>query len=325
MNKIYLLVLMTIFAIATQAVEPATISATVDGYSGRAINFEFIDNPDNNNSYTYREGNLMEFDVELDEPSLLKINAWVWLIVSPGDQIHLDIHYEGTSYKTAEIRGTEKAVLLNETIRDMRSSRLTKGYKMNPMAALVTLVPSDEYYQMTLVQWAEEKAMLEAIKADVDPFAYHYIYSELEGTFMSNLVKYPYMASDVLKKPLEESFPKGYWEVLNDYQLRDDVASLKSFTYLGWLLEYMRYVEAREAHKQNKPFNYFSADLQKDYNSIISFYEDTLLDSALYVYLYSVISQQHNDFEVVEQLTKDYIEKYNKNSTYKESLLNMLQ
>ena len=145
---------MTIFAFATQAGEPATISATVDGYSGRIIDFEFIDNPENNNSYTYREGNLMEFDVELDEPSLLKINAWVWLIVSPGDKIHIDIHYEGTSYKTAEITGTEKAVLLNETIHDMRFTRLTKSYKMNPMAALVTLVSSDKYYQMTLDQWA---------------------------------------------------------------------------------------------------------------------------------------------------------------------------
>ncbi len=325
MKKIYLLFLITLFAFCSQANEPATISAIINGYSGEVINFEFIDNPDNNMSYTYREGNPMVFEVDLDEPSLLKINAWIWLIVSPGDDINLDIQYDGTSYKTAEITGTEKAVLLNETIRDMRNSRIAIHYKMNPMAALVTLVSPKDYYQMTLEQWEKEKTMLEAIKADVDPFAYHYIYSELEGTFMSNLVKYPYMASDVLKKPLEESFPKGYWEVLNDYQLRDDVASLKSFTYLGWLLEYMRYVEAREAHKQNKPFNYFSADLQKDYNSIISFYEDTLLDSALYVYLYNVISQQHNDFELVELLTREYVEKYNIRKDYKEALLNMLQ
>lgn len=324
MKKIYLLVLMVVFAFAAKAGEPATISATIDGYTGSVVNFEFIDNPDNNMSYPYREGNTMGFDVELDEPSLLKINAWIWVIVSPGDEIHLDIHYEGTLYKTSEFSGTEKAVLLNKTINEMRNSRVAIRYKMNPLAALVTLITPEDYYKMTFDQWTKEKAMLEEIKPEVDPFAYHYIYSELEGTFLSNLVKYPYLAADYLKKPLEECISEGYWDVLNDYKLRTDAGSLKSFSYLGWLLEYQKYMEAREAHSQNKPYTYFTMDLQEGYDSLVSFYEGDLLDSALYVYLYNAITGQR-DFDLVEQLTRDYAEKYSNNEFHKESLLEMLK
>ena len=324
MKNIYILVLLLVCTFATQAGEPATITATVDGYSGKVVDFEFIDNPDNNMSYPYRESNLMGFDVELDEPSLLKINSWIWLIVSPGDEIHIDIHYEGTKYEAAEITGNEKAVLLNETIRDMRNSRVGVRYKMNPNAALVTLVTPENYYNMTLDQWAKEKSMLEEIKSEVDPFAYNYIYSELEGSFMSNLVVYPYLAAGYLKKPLEECISVGYWDVFKDYKLRDDAASLKSFTYLGWLLDYQKYMESLEAHKQNKPFAFYTMDLQKGFDSLISFYEGDLLDSALYVYLYNAITGQR-DFELVESLTKEYAEKYSKNDFYKKSLLEMLQ
>lgn len=324
MKKIILVFILMICSVMSYAGKIATISATVDGYSGKVVDFEFIDNPDNNMSYPYTEAKKMEFEVELEEPSLLKINAWIWVIISPGDNLHLAIHYNGKKYKTAEFSGTEKAVLLNETIRDMRNSRVAIHYKMNPMAALVTQVSAEKYYQMTLEQWNKEKAMMESIKEKVDSFAYNYIYSELEGIFMSNLVKYPYMAADVFKKSLDECIPDGYWKALADYKLRDDEASLKSFTYLGWLLEYPRYIKALEAHDKGESIVYFNTGLQEGYDAIVSFYDDKLLDSALYVYLYNALSQQ-KEFELVESLINDYIEKYNKNKHYKDSLMSMFQ
>lgn len=324
MKKTILIYLFVICSLSTYAGKFATISAVVNGYSGRVVDFEFIDNPDNNMSYPYKEGKKMEFEIEIDEPSLLKINAWIWVIVSPGDNLNLDIHYNGKKYKTTQFSGTKNAVLLNQTIRDMRNSRIEIHYKMNPMAALVTQVSSEDYCKMTLEQWAKEKAMLETIKDKVEPFAYNYIYSELEGIFMSNFVKYPYMASDVFKKPLEETIPNGYWTALTDYKLRDDAASLKSFTYMGWLLEYPKYMKALDAHKTGMTNSNFNADLKNGYDELVAFYKDNLLDSALYVYLYNALVQQ-KDFDLVESLINDYIEKYNKNKSYKDSLLSMFQ
>ena len=324
MKKIFFLLLMVVFTCSIYADGTATISAVVDGYKGRVVDFEFIDNPDNNMSYSYTDGKRMEFDVELNEPSLLKINAWIWVLVSPGDDINVNIHYEGTTYKTAESTGTPKAGLLNETIRDMRNSRMAVRSKLNSLAALATLVAPEIYYQTSLDQWAKEKGMLEAIKSKVDSFAYNYIYSEHEGTFMSNWVNYPYLSAGYSKKPLEECIPAGYWDVLNDYQLRSDTGSLKSFTYLSWILDYQKYVEAREAHRQNKPYMYYDMDLQRGFDSLLSFYKGDLLDGALYIYLYNAITRQQN-FELVESLTKQYVEKYNKNELYKETLLEMLQ
>ena len=45
--------------------------------------------------FPYVSEQRMEFEVELKEPALVKINLWLWLIVCPGDEIHADIHYSG--------------------------------------------------------------------------------------------------------------------------------------------------------------------------------------------------------------------------------------
>ena len=42
------------------------------GYSGKIIDFEFIDNIANNQQFPFKDNQLMEFEVELKEPSLIK-------------------------------------------------------------------------------------------------------------------------------------------------------------------------------------------------------------------------------------------------------------
>lgn len=304
------------------AQKTAKISAVVNGYNGRVVDFEFIDNPDNNMQYPYADGKRMEFEVELKEPSLMKLNRWTWVMVCPGDEIHAEVSYNGKNVKTTKFSGSEQAVLLNQTVQDARDTRVGIHYKMNPLAAVVTLVPVEKYYNMSLEQWKKESGMLEAIKGQVNEEAYHYIYSELEGIFLSNVVNYPFIDADVNKRAQAE-IPSDYWNVLDGYRMRSDKASLKSFSYLNWLLTYKEYSDRRAAQQKGESFH-LEGDLQKGFDSLTAFYDGEVLDAALYVYLYNAITKQQ-DFAKISQLAKTYYKKYNHTKSYKTTLQEMMK
>ena len=106
--------------------------------------------------------------------------------------------------------------------------------------------------QPQLLRHQRVRNAAKAIRDKVDPFAFNYIHAELEGMYLDNLVKYPFIVSDVNKKPLQECTPKGYWEALDGYQVKSDKASLKSYAYIGWLIDYLEYREKCEARKAGK-------------------------------------------------------------------------
>lgn len=311
-----------LFVFGVQAQKIAKISAVADGYSGRVIDFEFVDNPDNNMQFPYVSGRRMEFEVELKEPALVKVNQWIWLMVSPGDEIHADIHYDGKNYRTAEFDGTPSAVALNEAIRDGRNHRVAGRYKTNPLAAVVTQVSAEEYYAETQANWKKEQELLEAVRTRVNPFAYEYVYAELEGMYLSNLVKYPYIVSEVAKKDIVDCIPDGYWHVLDGYRVRTSKAALKSFAYRSWLLDYKEYNDKLKANQAGQEWKY-ARDLQRSYDGLAEFYEGDVRDAALYILFYNAISSRQYDFGLIEKLCKDYFRKYNRNRNYRMELTEM--
>lgn len=315
--------LVCLLGIGAQAQKLTKISAVAEGYSGQVIDFEFVDNPGNNMQFPYVAGNRMDFEVELKEPSLMKVNMWLWVMLCPGDEVDLHIYYEGKNYRTVEFKGTPTCVALNEALRDGRRSRVEGHYKTNPLAAVVTQVPVADYYTATQRHWQEEQALLEKVKGQADAFAHAYAYAELEGMYLSNLVKYPYVVADVAKKKIDECIPEGYWTALDGYQVKGDKASLKSFAYVGWLLDYKDYADKCAAHREGREYRY-EPDLQKQYNELAAFYEGDVRDAALYALLYNAITSQ-GDFEVIGKLCKDYFKKYNKNKKYRKDLSEMLK
>lgn len=322
MKRLFVCLCVCLLVVGVQAQKITKISAVADGYTGQVIDFEFIDHPDNNMQFPYVAGNRMEFEVELKEPALVKVNLWMWLLVCPGDEIHADIHYSGKNFRTAEFQGTPSAVALNEAIRDGRNHRVAGRYKTNPLAAVVTRVPVEEYYAATQANWKKEQELLEAVRAQVDPFAYEYVYAELEGMYLSNLVKYPYIVADVNKKSIDECTPKGFWNVLDGYRVRDSKAALKSFAYAGWLLDYKEYADKLEARRNGQPWRY-ERNLQKSYDGLVKFYDGDVRDAALYVLFYNALTGRQDDFDLIAKLTKEYFKKYNKNKKYKKELTEM--
>ena len=321
MKKVLVSMLVCLLFMGVQAQKVTKISATGVGYTGKVIDFEFIDNPSNNQQFPFKDNQKMEFEVELSEPSLLKINAWLWMIVCPGDEIDMDIKFQGKNYKHVEVRGTPSAVALNTAIRDGRMVRINDHYKTNPLAAIVTRVPAKTYYEACQRNWKKEQEILEAVRSKVDPFAFDYIHAELEGMYLDNLVKYPFMFADVNKKPLQECTPEGYWNVLDNYQVKTSKAALKSYAYIGWLIDYADYCGRREAHKAGKEYKE-AGSMEEMYNKLAQTYEGEVRDAVLYLFLYNAISGQQ-DFDVIKRLSKDYFKKYNKNKKFKKELTEM--
>ena len=321
MKKILFSMLVCLLCTGVQAQKMAKISATATGYSGKIIDFEFIDNIANNQQFPFKDNQLMEFEVELKEPSLMKVNAWLWMIVCPGDDIQMHVTFKGTSYREVEFKGTPSAVALNSAIRDGSMVRINDHYKTNPLAAVVTQVPVNTYYEACQRNWKKEQEILEGVRDQVDPFAFAYIYAELEGMYLDNLFKYPFVVSDVCKKKIEECIPEGYWNVLDGYQVKNDKASLKSFAYIGWLIDYVEYRERREAYRAGKTYA-GPQNMEEMYEKLAQTYDGDTRDAVLYLFLYKAIAEQQ-DFNVIGKLSKDYFKKYNRNKQFRKELSEM--
>ena len=321
MKNLLLLMFVCLLTIGSQAQKKVKIDAVGHGYNGRVVDFEFIDSPENNMQFPFKDNQLMSFEVELKEPSLMKINTWLWLIVCPGDEIQMDITFQGKNIRSVEYKGTPAAVALNSAISEGRTFRLNNRYKTNPLAAAITQVPVLEYYKSCQSNWAKEQEILGNVKGQVEPFAYNYIYAELEGMYLSNLVRYPFIIADVTKKDIKQCLPENFWNVLDGYQIKSDKASLKSMAYVGWLIDYKEYQDKAVAAKEGKAYE-GPKSMEDMYERLAETYEDNVRDAVLYLFLYNAISSQQ-DFEMIHKLSKDYFKKYNKDKKYKKVLTEM--
>lgn len=301
-----------------------SVSVTMSGYHGKVVDFEFVEDGGLNQQFGYVDNNPMSFEVSLRGVSLMKINNWVWVLLSAGDKLQAKIDYEDGRYRHAEFTGTPSAVSVNEAIQEMRNLRMQDdGYKMNPLAAIATQTTVADYYQRTLKEWKEELDLLRAQEKSVRPEAYAYIYSEIEGILLSNLVRYPHIYADVFKKNLSDCLPDDYWTVLDGYELRGDKASLRSRSYISFLLDYKEYYEGREAVRQQVEYCPYP-DMKSEYESIVSFYKGQLQECALFVFLYNkIVRGQH--FQEIEPLVADYLKNYNRDKTFRKMLSEMMQ
>ena len=64
--------------------------------------------------------------------------------------------------------------------------------------------------------------------------------------------------------------------------------------------------------------------LEEEYADLAGFYDGSLRDAALFVFLYNVIVK-NGDFDRIDKLKKDYLKKYNKNKEYKKILAQIMK
>lgn len=323
LKKIFtLLMLGSLYAYSATS-QKTKISATVTGYSGKVIDFEFMEDRSLNMQFPYAANREMSFETDLKDVTMLIINRYIWLVLQPGDDIDIAIEYEGRRYKTSVIKGTpSSSVVLAETIRDGRNARVASNYKMNPAAALVTLIDPTEYYHQSWDLLNMEKELMEANKSRINPESYNYYYSELEGLYLRNLINYPFMYSSYHRLETD-SIPDGYWTIFDNFKLRDDDASLKSKTYTAFLLSLKEYKDRLKAHNNNTSYRP-ERDIAKEYESIAATYDGKIRDAALFVFLYNGITGG-GDLNQLEKQMNLYFKQYNKNPLYKKHLLGLLK
>ena len=299
------------------------VTATLKGYSGKMVYFDFMPQTEENREYPYEEGRTYTFEADLKDITLMKINSWVWICLKPGDNLSVSLTYNERNYRTAEFSGTADAVAVNEALRDMRMLRVGNRYKTDTDAAAVTLVPADTYQNMCLEQWKKETEILDRAKGRMSGKMYNFLLSEHEAMFLGNLIAFPYLRASYDRKQIGDVLPEDYWEVLDHYTPRGDKGSLYSQAYEGFLVPYADYVRRRELARVGKEW---TADLtlEEGFDYLASFYQKDMRDAALCVYLYNAAASG-KDFGRIDKLTKIYLKKYNKNKKYRDVLTEVMQ
>lgn len=322
---ILLFLLSVAFSLCASAGKVSTITATIHGYNGETVYFDLIEQMEDSFEFPYAEGQTYSFDVELKDITMLKINNWVWICLKPGDSITVDLTYDGRNYKSAEFSGAEDVVAVNTALRDMRMARVAQKYRMDPDAALVTLVPAADYHAQCLERWQAEKAALDAVRKYMPDKMYYYLLSEHEAIFLGNLIVYPAMRASYDGKPVEQVMPADYWTVMDNYEPRGDEGSLYSHGYDGFLLTFADYAYKRNLVRAGKDWRQ-ELSLRGGFDMLVDFYGNNknMVDAALCVYLYNAAAAGR-DFDDVDKLVKLYLKKYNKNKKYREILQEVMQ
>lgn len=323
-NLVFVLIFSCACVLPSQGKQPTRISGEFNGFiRAKTVFFDFVEKEEANSEFPYMEDQEVSFSVELDDITTMKVNSYIEVCLQPGDSIHIKVVYEGKNDKTVEFSGDPGAVLLNTQLYKMRRSRISNRYKANIPASLVTLVGAKDYYHNTLRQWEEEVALLDEIKEQISLQEYNYLISKIEGELLTNLIVYPEAISSFSRKNLEDCITDGYWNVLDNYKLRDDKASLRNRLYMEFLGIYKDYMRQKTAREKNEPYER-PANLKAEYMDLVDFYKDSLRDVALFTYLYSSLAA-NQDYKEIESLTKDYFKKYNINKEYRKNLTKVMK
>lgn len=314
MKKLTLLTILFAATVGVAAAQgTATIRASFTGTDRDMIYFDFMEQPNSNMEFPYREGRVIEFDVQLDDITLMKINTFVLVVVQPGDQLDIEVEYEGRNYRNARFSGTSaQSVAASTVLNQIRAMRLSREYKTNMPAAMVIQTPADVFFQTSVQEWKDELDMLDQVRAELTPKVYNFVRSELDAIFIPNIISYP-----------GNTQQEGYWTALDGYRLRDDDASLRNHSYMGMLNTYMGYTLLKQAHDQGtKPRT--PESMEEHYARIAEFYDGKLRDAALMVFLYGALASG-DDFEAAEALCNDYFANYNIDPRYRKMLNEVMQ
>lgn len=310
-TTLLLLLLISVESVSAQGI--ATIKARFHGMERDKVYLNFVEQRELDMEFPYKEGRVIEYQVELDGLTMLRINTFVNVLIQPGDNLEVDVDYVGRNYRQARFSGTSAVSVVASTVLDeIRAERLKRKYKVNIPAALAVQTSSEVFFKSSVDEWREELALLDSQKAELTSDVYLFVSSELDAVFIPNIINYPGSEQQA-----------GYWEVFDNYRLRDDDISLSNFSYLAVLNPYLDYQMKKKAHAKGEKY-IASATMKEKYKEISNFYQGKLRDGALMVFLYSIMASG-KDFETAESLYNDYIANYNINPKYKKILTEIMK
>ena len=89
---VLIICLCNLFSFTVKAKErPTVITAEIFGYQRDKVHFDFIEKEGINMEFPYKDGQLIEFMVELDDITTMILNTFIEVYLQPGDSICLTI------------------------------------------------------------------------------------------------------------------------------------------------------------------------------------------------------------------------------------------
>lgn len=327
MNKTFLLLLFCFIPfIYTEAKEKqkTTLCCQIFDYRGNTIYYDCLQTPFIKAEFPNNPGEENIYSFETDRIVTLVVNGRERFIMQPGDSIHAIIRYgEDGKPKSRELSGTEQAVTQNNLAYDLKLVQNNMRYKTQLLACIALDTKPADRQKDSYIYLEKANRLINRTSESCSPDFLNYIRAQIESLVYGSLIEYPPLYADTRKVPIEKQEIGDYWNCINDYKLRDDVASLCCMEYSEFLMLYCFFQESKEAHLAHKTYSR-PTKLENIYKALTSFYKGNQLDATLFLLISNYI-RNGKEIEKVEPFLKEYQEKYNINKNYTEILNSLMQ
>ena len=322
MKKKILLALLLIGATLSSAMaqRKTVLSAQIYGYQGEMVHFDCIQTPLLAQEFYTNPGEEHLYAFECDNLVCMTINGRTTVLLQPGDSLHVDITYEGKNVQV-EYSGTERAVANNRLMKSMENLKRSLRYK-NQLLGCVAL----DIKPKTRID--DSRTLLERAAAIVDKStasaeAKNYVMAMIDYDVYMSFIEYPVMYESVRGLAVAEQEIGDYWSIMEGYATRADAQALNCPEYASLLMRYCFYMNEKAARERGD--TYIMPTLMEGmYAELATFYEGAQRDYLLYMLLRNFI-MNGQEIERADALYKEYTEKYNSNTSYKEILDLLLQ
>lgn len=303
--------------------QETSVKLKLRNYNRDFARFSFLESPDLDIEYPYSKNQDIDIVVELSGITTMVVNGSIAVCLLPGDSFTIDIEYLENNDRKATFSGSDNAVTTGILLEKIRENRKRNRYKTNMITAMVIQNKVSEYYESCKLELREEIEILNNYKNKISPNVYSYLKADIEGVILSNLISFPHIYAEFMKKDLQTLLPKDYWKVLDKYNIHTDQYSLRNIKYLSFLMKYREYERNKEKELFGKEY-ITPVDIKGVYHDLAIFYKSEVRDAVLFSYIYEIFASGNN-FEEAEKLFNDYVKNYNINKKYKTTIEQVMQ
>ena len=321
MKKILFFLITSFFAAGTAiAQQRITLSAQIYGYQKDMVYFDCIQTPLIAQEFYTNPGEEHVYSFESDRLVCLTINGRTNVLLQPGDSLHVDINYEGKNAKV-EYSGTERAVNNNKLLNNIEKLKRSMRYKDQLLGCVALDIKPKSRIDDSRILLEKTNMLLEKSPASAE--AKNYVAALIDYDVYMSFIEYPVMYESVRGVTVDKQEIGDYWNIMEGYVTKDNTESMSCPEYASLLMRYCFYAKEKEAHNKGEKYT-IPGNLEDIYKEIAGFYSGSQRDFLIYTLLCNFI-RNGQDIERADALYKEYCEKYNKDTYYKEILDVLLQ
>ncbi len=322
MKKALLFAIAFVFILtgAANAQQKTTLSAEIYGYQRDMVYFDCVQTPMIAQEFYTNPGEEHIYNFECDRLVCLTINGRTKVLLQPGDSLHVNINYDGKNV-SIEYSGTERAVSNNQLLNNVEKLKRNLRYKSQLLGCVALDIKPKSRIDDSRTLLEKFNTILEKSTASIE--AKNYVSAMIDYDVYMSFIEYPVMYASVRGVEIDKQEIGDYWNIMEGYTTRNDKESLTCPEYASLLMRYCFYMNGKAANEKGEKYE-MPVRLEEMYSEIAAFYNDGQRDFLLYTLLCNFI-RNGQEIERADALYNEYIEKYNKDSYYKDILDTLLQ